>query len=128
VNNAGVYSFQPLEAVTEGEFHRQYNTNVLGLILATQEALKHFGDEGGSVINISSVVSSFTPPTATVYAGTKGGGCHHSCVAKELGPKKIGSFDQSLAASEQAHAAGFRNRVGEAGDRTTPAWPHRAAA
>jgi len=60
VNNAGVYKFEPLEAVTENEFHRQFNTNVLGLILATQEAVKHFGTEGGSVINIGSVASDLT--------------------------------------------------------------------
>src|SRR6202045_2952821 len=67
VNNAGVYSFQPLKAVTEEEFHRQYNTNVLGLILATQEALKHFGADGGSVINISSAATAVTPPTSAIY-------------------------------------------------------------
>src|SRR5205823_2256744 len=62
VNNAGVYQFSPLEQVTEDQFHRQFNTNVLGLILTTQEALKHFVPEGGSVINISSTASLATPP------------------------------------------------------------------
>ena len=71
VNNAGVYQFGPLEAVTDAEFHRQFNTNVLGPILATQEALNHFGAAGGSVINISSVVSEVAMPNATVYAATK---------------------------------------------------------
>src|SRR6266446_5028934 len=72
VNNAGVYQFAPLEEVTENEFHREFNTNVLGLILATQEAVKHFGPDGGSVINISSTASSMTPPTSVVYTATKG--------------------------------------------------------
>jgi 3-oxoacyl-[acyl-carrier protein] reductase len=90
VNNAGVYRFELLEAVTEDEFHRQVNTNVLGLILATQEAVKHFGSEGGSVINVSSVASSATPPTSTVYSATKGAvDAVTRVLAKELGPKKI---------------------------------------
>jgi len=72
VNNAGVYQFAPIEAVTEEEFHREYNTNVLGLLLATQEALKHFGAEGGSVINVSSIATSVTPPNSSIYTGTKG--------------------------------------------------------
>lgn len=90
VNNAGVYQFTPLEGVTEDEFHREFNTNVLGLILATQEALKHFGEEGGSVINVSSVASSNTPPTSVIYTGTKGAvDAVTRVLAKELGPKKI---------------------------------------
>jgi len=90
VNNAGVYQFAPLEQVTEEEFHREFNTNVLGLILATQEATKHFGEKGGSVINISSVASSVTPPTAVVYTGTKGAvDAITRTLAKELGPKGI---------------------------------------
>jgi 3-oxoacyl-[acyl-carrier protein] reductase len=72
VNNAGVYAFEPLEAVTETEFHRQFNINVLGTILATQEALKYFGPEGGNVINLSSVVSENPMPNSVVYSATKG--------------------------------------------------------
>lgn len=72
VNNAGVFAFGPLEQVTEEEFHREYNVNVLGTLLATQEALNHFGAEGGSVINISSVVSKSPVPGSAIYAGTKG--------------------------------------------------------
>jgi 3-oxoacyl-[acyl-carrier protein] reductase len=71
VNNAGVYRFGPLESITEEEFHRHYDTNVLGPILAVQEALKHFGPEGGSVINISSVVGSSPWPQAALYSSTK---------------------------------------------------------
>ena len=90
VNNAGVYRFDPLEAVTEEEFHREFDTNVLGLILATQEALKHFGPEGGSVINISSTATSLTPPNTVVYTATKGAvDAITRTLAKELGPKKV---------------------------------------
>jgi 3-oxoacyl-[acyl-carrier protein] reductase len=90
VNNAGVYDFKPVEEITESEFHREFNTNVLGLLLATQEAVKHFGSEGGSVINVSSVASSVTPPNSAIYTGTKGAvdGITRA-LAKELGPKKI---------------------------------------
>src|SRR5438046_3177872 len=71
VNNAGVYEFLPLEKVTEEHFHRQFNLNVLGLILATQEAVTQFNSEGGSVSNISSVASTSAPPTSSVYSATK---------------------------------------------------------
>jgi 3-oxoacyl-[acyl-carrier protein] reductase len=90
VNNAGVYDFKPLEEVTEQEFHREFNTNVLGLLLATQQAVKHFGAEGGSVINISSTATAVTPPMSAIYTGTKGAVDGITRVlAKELGPKKI---------------------------------------
>jgi len=90
VNNAGVYQFAPIEAVTEEEFHREYNTNVLGILLATQEALKHFGAEGGSVINVSSIATSVTPPNSSIYTGTKGAvDAMTRVLAKELGPKKV---------------------------------------
>jgi len=90
VNNAGVYQFAPLEQVTEDEFHRQFNTNVFGLILTVQQAAQHFGQEGGSVINVSSVASTATPPATAVYAGTKAAvDAITRVLAKELGPKKI---------------------------------------
>ena len=90
VNNAGVYQFHALEAVTEDEFHRIFNTNVLGLILTTQEAIKHFGADGGSVINIGSVASAKTPPTSVVYTATKGAvDAITGVLAKELAPRKI---------------------------------------
>jgi len=90
VNNAGVYEFRPLEAVTEEEFHREFNTNVLGLILATREAVKYFGPQGGSVINIGSVASTLTPPNSVVYTATKGAvDAVTRVLAKELGPRKI---------------------------------------
>jgi len=90
VNNAGVYQFAPLEEVEENEFHREFNTNVLGLILATQEAAKYFSAEGGSVINISSVESSFTPTASPIYTSTKGAvDAVTRVLAKELGPRQI---------------------------------------
>ncbi|SRR5216683_1834757 len=90
VNNAGVYKFEPLEAVTEAEFHRTFNTNVLGLIMATQEAAKNFGPQGGSVINVGSVASRKTPPTSVVYSATKGAvDAVTGVLAQELGPRKI---------------------------------------
>ncbi len=90
VNNAGVFQFEPLEAVTEDEFHREFNTNVLGLILTTQAAVKHFGPEGGSVINISSVASMNAVPQSVVYSATKSAVDSITRVlANELGPRKI---------------------------------------
>lgn len=90
VNNAGVYDFVPLESVTEEEFHREFNTNVLGLILATREAVKYFGAEGGSVINVGSAASTTTPPNTVIYTATKGAvDAVTRVLARELGPRKI---------------------------------------
>lgn len=90
VNNAGVYQFDPLENVTEEEFHREFNTNVLGPILTTQESVKQFGPEGGSIINIGSVASSTPPPMGLVYAATKSAvDSLTRSLAMELGPRKI---------------------------------------
>jgi 3-oxoacyl-[acyl-carrier protein] reductase len=109
VNNAGVYNFAPLDAVTEEDFHRHFNINVLGLLLATQEAARQFGPDGGSVINIGSVVSAINPPESVVYTATK-----HAVdgvtrvLAKELGPKKIrvNSINPGLVATEGTNAVG----------------------
>jgi 3-oxoacyl-[acyl-carrier protein] reductase len=90
VNNAGIYQFAPLEGVTEDLFHKQFNTNVLGLLLATREAVKLFGNAGGSVINISSAVTSLTPANSAVYTGTKGAvDSITGVLAKELGARQI---------------------------------------
>ncbi|AVA23621.1 MULTISPECIES: glucose 1-dehydrogenase [unclassified Rhizobium] len=90
VNNAGVYQFQPLEEITEEEFHRQFNINVLGTLLTTQEAVKHFGPEGGNVINIASTAVTMNLPTATVYTATKAAVTSITQIlAKELGPRNI---------------------------------------
>ena len=110
VNNAGVYQFSPLEEITEEEFHREFNTNVLGMMLATQEALKHFGPEGGSVINIGSLASSLTPPTAVIYNATKGAvDAITRTLAKELGPRKIrvNSINPGMVITEGAIAGGY---------------------
>lgn len=90
VNNAGIYEFSPLEAVTEEHFNKHFSLNVLGLLLTTQEAVKHFGDKGGSVINLSSIVGRNGFPGASVYSATKGAvNAITQSLSKELGPKKI---------------------------------------
>ena len=90
VNNAGVFAFAPLAAITEEEFHRQFNINVLGTILATREAVKYFGEGGGSIINITSTASTAAMPTAGVYSATKSAVDTLTRIfAVELAPKKI---------------------------------------
>jgi 3-oxoacyl-[acyl-carrier protein] reductase len=109
VNNAGVYEFAPLEAVTEAQFHRIFNLNVLGLLLTTQAAVRHFG-EGASVINIGSAASRVTPPNSAVYTGTKGAvDAITGVLSKELGPKKIrvNSLNPGMVETEGVHSAGF---------------------
>lgn len=110
VNNAGVYEFSPLEEVTEQHFHSLFNLNVLGLILASKEAAKNFGPEGGSIINIGSAVTSINPPTTSVYTATKAAVDSVTRVlAKELGPKKIrvNSINPGMVETEGTHTAGF---------------------
>lgn len=110
VNNAGVYQFATLPEITEEQFHRQFNTNVLGLILATQEAAKYFGADGGSVINIGSTASQVTPPATAVYTATKGAvDAVTHVLAKELGPQKIrvNSINPGMVETEGAHAIGM---------------------
>lgn len=90
VNNAGIFEFQPLEDLTEAEFHRQFNINVLGTLLAAQESLKYFGPEGGSIINLSSVVSVNPVPNSAIYSATKGAvDTLTRGLAKELAGRKI---------------------------------------
>lgn len=110
VNNAGVYQFHPLEAVTEDELQRQFGTNVFGLILTTREAVKHFGPEGGSVINIGSVVSGSAPPASVVYTATKSAVDGITRVlAKELGPRniRVNSINPGGVETEGVHSAGM---------------------
>lgn len=110
VNNAGIYEFLPIEQITEEHFHKQFNLNVLGLILSTQEAVKHFDENGGSVVNISSVASTYTPATSTVYSGTKAAvDAVTKSLAKELGPRKIrvNSINPGMVETEGLHSAGF---------------------
>jgi 3-oxoacyl-[acyl-carrier protein] reductase len=109
VNNSGVYEFGPIEAVTEENFHRMFNINVLGLLLTTQAAVKHIG-EGGSIINIGSVVSRVTPPGSAVYTGTKGAvDAITGVLARELGPKKIrvNALNPGIVDTEGTQGAGF---------------------
>ncbi|MDR6670085.1 glucose 1-dehydrogenase [Rhizobium sp. 1399] len=108
VNNSGVYEFGAIEEITEEHYHRQFNVNVLGLLLTTQAAVKHIG-EGGSVINISSVVTSLTPPASAVYTGTKGAvDAITGVLAKELGPRKIrvNAILPGIVETEGTHTAG----------------------
>jgi 3-oxoacyl-[acyl-carrier protein] reductase len=109
VNNAGIYEGSPLEAITAEHFHKQFNLNVLGLLMTTQAAVKNFSPNGGSVINISSVVVDGVPGLS-VYSATKGAvDTITAALAKELGPKKIrvNSINPGLIETEGTHAAGF---------------------
>src|SRR5215475_4062316 len=107
VNNAGIYEMLPLEQITEEHFHKQFNLNVLGLLLATQEATKHF-NSSGSVINISSIVGLNPFPGAAVYSATKAAvDAVTKSLAKELGPKKIrvNSINPGMIETEGVHSA-----------------------
>ena len=110
VNNAGIYEFATLAEITEEQFHRLFNTNVLGLILATQEAAKLFGPGGGSIINIGSTASQVTPPATAVYTATKGAvDAITHVLAKELGPKniRVNSINPGMVETEGVHTGGF---------------------
>jgi 3-oxoacyl-[acyl-carrier protein] reductase len=109
VNNSGVYEFAPIEAITEDQFHKAFNVNVLGLLLATQAAVKHLG-EGASIINIGSVVSRVTPPNSAVYTGTKGAvDAITGALSRELGPKKIrvNTINPGVVETEGTHSGGI---------------------
>ncbi len=109
VNNAGIYEFGPLEQITPEHFHKQFNLNVLGLLLVTQAAVAQFNPKGGSIINISSVVADGTP-NASVYSATKGAvDTISASLAQELGPKKIrvNSLNPGMIETEGTHSAGF---------------------
>src|ERR1700682_2421534 len=106
---AGVYNLLPLEEVTEEDFHRHFNINVLGLLLATKEAAKLFGDAGGGVINIGSVAGGLNMPNSVVYTATKGAvDAVTGVLAKELGPRKIrvNSINPGVIETEGTHAMG----------------------
>ncbi|PQV46801.1 glucose 1-dehydrogenase [Paraburkholderia sp. BL21I4N1] len=109
VNNSGVYAFAPIEEITEEHFHKHFNVNVLGLLLVTKAAVKHIG-EGGSIVNVSSVVSRITPAGSAVYTATKGAVDGLTGVlARELGPRKIrvNSVNPGMVATEGTHSAGI---------------------
>src|SRR5215471_13883815 len=119
VNNAGVYEFAPLDAVTPEHFHKQFNLNALGLLLATQEAVKLMGPAGGSIINVSSIVGPMPVENASVYSATKAAvDAVTIALSKELGPKKIrvNSLNPGMVETEGLHATGiaasdFRKQV-----------------
>ena len=124
VNNAGIYQFSPLESITEEHFHKQFDLNVLGLILASQEAAKAFGDAGGSIINISSVVSTLAPPNAAVYSATKAAvDAVTKSLAKELGPRKIrvNSINPGMVDTEGTQTSGItESDMRKEMEKTTP--------
>ena len=113
VNNAGIYEIEPLGQITDEHFHRLFDLNVLGLILTTQEALHHFGPEGGSIINVSSIVSTLSPANQSVYKATKSAvdGLTRT-FAKELGQRKIrvNSINPGPIETEGTHSTGFMDR------------------
>ena len=117
VNNAGVYEMAPLEALTEAQYRRMFDINVLGVLLATQAASKHLG-EGSSVINVSSVVTSLNPPGSAIYTATKGAvDSITGVLANELGPRRIrvNAINPGIVETEGTHAAGFIGSEFEAG-------------
>jgi 3-oxoacyl-[acyl-carrier protein] reductase len=124
VNNAGVYEFAPLENVTAEHFHRHFDLNVLGLLLASQEAAKLFGNSGGNIINISSVVSKLALPNASVYSATKGAvDVITRTLATELGPKKIrvNSINPGMVETEGTQSAGItESEMRKTVEATTP--------
>jgi 3-oxoacyl-[acyl-carrier protein] reductase len=109
VNNAGIYEFAPIEDVTPEHFHKQFDLNVLGLLLTTKEALKQLG-AGGSIINISSVVATAAPPATSVYSATKAAvDAVTKSLAKELGPRqiRINAINPGMVETEGVHASGL---------------------
>jgi 3-oxoacyl-[acyl-carrier protein] reductase len=109
-NNAGVYEFLPLEAITEEHFHRLFDLNVLSLILCSQQAVNHFGTKGGTIINISSVASTSNPPTGAVYGATKAAvDAITKSLAKELGPRniRVNAVNPGMVDTEGVRAAGI---------------------
>ena len=109
VNNAGIYEYVPIEDITEEHFHKHFDLNVLGLILTSQQAANHFGSAGGSIINISSIASTATPATASVYSATKAAvDAVTKSLAKELGPRQIrvNSINPGMVETEGIQAAG----------------------
>jgi len=110
VNNAGVYEFQPLENVTEEHFYKQFDLNVLGVVLASKEAAKYFDGDGGSIINISSIASTAAPATASVYSATKGAvDTITKSLAKELGPRgiRVNAINPGMVITEGVQASGL---------------------
>ena len=109
VNNSGVYEFSPLEQITEEHYRKQFDVNVLGLLFTTQAAAKHM-DQGGSIINIGSLVTRIVPPGSAVYSGTKGAvDAITGVLSRELGPRQIrvNALNPGMVETEGTHTAGF---------------------
>lgn len=126
VNNAGIYEFLPLEGITEEHFHKQFDINVLGLILTSQQGAKHFGAEGGSIINISSIVSTLAPANCSVYSATKAAvDAITKSLAKELGSRKIrvNCINPGLVETEGSQAAGISTAESEGRQQTEALTP-----
>jgi 3-oxoacyl-[acyl-carrier protein] reductase len=112
VNNAGVYEFAPLEQVTEASFHKHFDTNVLGLILASKAAVSHFDPAGGSIVNVSSLASTATPPNTSVYSATKAAvDAVTRSLAQELGPRniRVNAINPGVVNTEGFRTAGFED-------------------
>jgi 3-oxoacyl-[acyl-carrier protein] reductase len=110
VNNAGIYEMAPLESITEEHFHKHFDLNVLGLLLSSQEALKYFGPAGGSIVNTSSIVSTWGIPGGSVYSATKAAvDAVTRSLAKELGPRhiRVNSVNPGMVETEGTHSAGI---------------------
>ena len=110
VNNAGIYEFAPLEAISPEHFHKHFDLNVLGLLLTTQEAVKHFGPSGGSIINMSSFAATSAPPNTSVYSATKAAvNAITRSLARELGPRKVrvNAVNPGVIETEGLRAAGI---------------------
>jgi 3-oxoacyl-[acyl-carrier protein] reductase len=110
VNNAGIYEFAPLEEISAEHFHKQHDLNVFGLLLTTQEAVKHFGPSGGSITNLSSVVATSAPPNTAVYSASKAAvNAITRSLAQELGPRKIriNAVAPGVTETEGLHATGL---------------------
>jgi 3-oxoacyl-[acyl-carrier protein] reductase len=124
VNNAGVFKFEPFEAITEREFHREFDINVFGTILVTQEALRYFPRSGGSIINISSIASENPVPNSCLYSATKGAiDTVTMALAKELGPRniRVNTVAPGLVDTEGNRDSGFvGSAAGQAGAAATP--------
>src|SRR6202051_3011069 len=123
VNNAGVFAYLPLQDVNEKEFHRQFYTNVLGLLLTSKRAAKQFAEKGGCIINIGSVASTLTPPASSIYAATKSAVDGITRVlAKELGPRniRVNSISPGVVDTEGARAMESYEQVANAVKAQTP--------
>ena len=123
VNNAGVYVWLPLQDINEKQFHRQFDTNVLGLLLTSKRAVKQFGEKGGCIINIGSVASTLTPPESSIYSATKSAVDGITRVlAKELGPRniRVNSINPGVTDTEGARAMDAYEQVANAMKALTP--------